>query len=145
MEGPSSGARPGPTKRGGGPAGCRTLRVGKRRVALSASIRPAQAARNTLWGFSDFVVGSRRGVAVGAGGRVKVLHRGPADGGVPRGELPAGGAPAPVLGALAGWVAPAAPSPATSAAGGPFTLGVASGDPLSDGVVLWTRLAPAPL
>lgn len=27
----------------------------------------------------------------------------------------------------------------------PFTLGVASGDPLSDSVVLWTRLAPQPL
>jgi phosphodiesterase/alkaline phosphatase D-like protein len=27
----------------------------------------------------------------------------------------------------------------------PFTLGVASGDPTSDGVVLWTRLAPKPL
>jgi alkaline phosphatase D len=27
----------------------------------------------------------------------------------------------------------------------PFTLGVASGDPLSDAVVLWTRLAPDPL
>ncbi|XVQ08891.1 alkaline phosphatase D family protein [Spirillospora sp. CA-255316] len=27
----------------------------------------------------------------------------------------------------------------------PFGLGVASGDPLPDGVVLWTRLAPAPL
>ena len=27
----------------------------------------------------------------------------------------------------------------------PFTLGVASGDPLPDGVVLWTRLAPGPL
>jgi alkaline phosphatase D len=27
----------------------------------------------------------------------------------------------------------------------PFTLGVASGDPRSDGVVLWTRLAPEPL
>jgi alkaline phosphatase D len=27
----------------------------------------------------------------------------------------------------------------------PFTLGVASGDPLPDGVVLWTRLAPKPL
>lgn len=26
----------------------------------------------------------------------------------------------------------------------PFTLGVASGDPLSDAVVLWTRLAPSP-
>jgi alkaline phosphatase D len=27
----------------------------------------------------------------------------------------------------------------------PFTLGIASGDPASDGVVLWTRLAPEPL
>src|SRR5438477_12293555 len=27
----------------------------------------------------------------------------------------------------------------------PFTIGVASGDPLPDGVVLWTRLAPDPL
>ena len=27
----------------------------------------------------------------------------------------------------------------------PFTLGIASGDPKSDGVVLWTRLAPDPL
>jgi alkaline phosphatase D len=30
-------------------------------------------------------------------------------------------------------------------AGSPFTLGVASGDPVHDGVVLWTRLAPDPL
>jgi alkaline phosphatase D len=29
--------------------------------------------------------------------------------------------------------------------GNPFTLGVASGDPTADGVVLWTRLAPDPL
>src|SRR3954463_7576712 len=29
--------------------------------------------------------------------------------------------------------------------GYPFTLGVASGDPAADGVVLWTRLAPSPL
>src|SRR5919198_3273025 len=29
--------------------------------------------------------------------------------------------------------------------GYPFTLDVASGDPLPDGVVLWTRLAPDPL
>ncbi len=27
----------------------------------------------------------------------------------------------------------------------PFTLGVASGDPSPDGVVLWTRLAPRPI
>ena len=37
-----------------------------------------------------------------------------------------------------------------SAAGTPlpadlFTLGVASGDPTPDGVVLWTRLAPVPI
>ncbi|MBC8103356.1 MAG: alkaline phosphatase D family protein [Cytophagales bacterium] len=31
------------------------------------------------------------------------------------------------------------------ASGSPFTLGVASGDPLPDGVVLWTRLATDPL
>ena len=31
------------------------------------------------------------------------------------------------------------------AAGSPFTLGVASGDPLPDGFVLWTRLASDPL
>jgi alkaline phosphatase D len=29
-------------------------------------------------------------------------------------------------------------------AGFPFTLGIASGDPLPDGVLLWTRLAPSP-
>src|SRR5215207_10214485 len=28
---------------------------------------------------------------------------------------------------------------------GVFALGVASGDPLPDGIVLWTRLAPVPL
>lgn len=32
-----------------------------------------------------------------------------------------------------------------STLGNPFTLGVASGNPLPDGVVLWTRLAPDPL
>ncbi|MEX1007452.1 MAG: alkaline phosphatase D family protein [Acidimicrobiia bacterium] len=32
-----------------------------------------------------------------------------------------------------------------SSGGYPFSLGVASGDPLPDGVVLWTRLAPDPL
>src|SRR3954452_13562877 len=30
-------------------------------------------------------------------------------------------------------------------AGGAFTLGVASGNPGPDGVILWTRLAPEPL
>jgi alkaline phosphatase D len=33
----------------------------------------------------------------------------------------------------------------TSFASNPFSLGVASGDPAADGMVLWTRLAPRPL
>ncbi|MFW6693695.1 alkaline phosphatase D family protein [Streptomyces sp. MAR4 CNX-425] len=58
------------------------------------------------------------------------------------------------LGAAAGAPALLAPSTATAAErsgtadrlpAGLFTLGVASGDPLPDGVVLWTRLAPDPL
>jgi alkaline phosphatase D len=40
-------------------------------------------------------------------------------------------------------LAGAAPSP--RAAGDPFQLGIASGDPRPDGMVLWTRLAPKPL
>lgn len=55
-----------------------------------------------------------------------------------RGLLTMGGA------ALAATLTPgparAAPGPRTD----PFTLGVASGDPLPEGVVLWTRLAPRP-
>lgn len=40
----------------------------------------------------------------------------------------------------------AAPSPpAAGLRADPFTLGVASGDPLPDSVILWTRLAPDPL
>ncbi len=40
-----------------------------------------------------------------------------------------------------------APATATTVpiAGDPFRLGVASGDPTQDSVILWTRLAPAPL
>jgi alkaline phosphatase D len=34
---------------------------------------------------------------------------------------------------------------ATRIADDPFTLGVASGEPTPDGMVLWTRLAPKPL
>ncbi|MEV4282984.1 alkaline phosphatase D family protein [Actinoplanes xinjiangensis] len=45
-------------------------------------------------------------------------------------------------GFLALPLATLAPAPAKA---DPFTLGVASGDPLPDGVVLWTRLAPRPL
>ena len=47
-----------------------------------------------------------------------------------------------VLGAP--WVR-AADAAAPYPDGYPFALGVASGDPTPDGVVLWTRLAPAPL
>jgi alkaline phosphatase D len=39
----------------------------------------------------------------------------------------------------------AMPLSAPLAAGTPFALGVASGEPLADSVVLWTRLAPRPL
>jgi alkaline phosphatase D len=44
---------------------------------------------------------------------------------------------------LAGRTTVVATRPTFSA--DPFSLGVASGDPLPDGVVLWTRLAPDPL
>ena len=52
-------------------------------------------------------------------------------------------------GALAGAVVAATSSPAPAWArprfpDNPFALGVASGDPTPDGVVLWTRLAPQP-
>lgn len=52
----------------------------------------------------------------------------------------AGAAAATIL--LPGGVGFAAPSGPLAF---PFTLGVASGDPFPDGVVLWTRLAPDPL
>ena len=45
------------------------------------------------------------------------------------------------VGASALTVAPDRPAPARAAdTAAPFLLGVASGDPLPDGVVLWTRL-----
>ncbi|MFC7618817.1 alkaline phosphatase D family protein [Microlunatus sp. GCM10028923] len=55
-----------------------------------------------------------------------------------------------VLGGLATASASTLPgiagaTPATALRQDPFTLGVASGDPTHDGVVLWTRLAPEPL
>jgi alkaline phosphatase D len=56
--------------------------------------------------------------------------------------LATGGAAAALLVAdrlTSSWQAPA------RGLGYPFTLGVASGDPAPGGVVLWTRLAPAPL
>lgn len=47
--------------------------------------------------------------------------------------------------ALAPRLAFAQPARAQELAGYPFRLGVASGDPLPDAVMLWTRLVPAPL
>ncbi|MFF4346705.1 alkaline phosphatase D family protein [Streptomyces sp. NPDC001530] len=55
---------------------------------------------------------------------------------------------AAVLGAAASaqlWLPTAARAAETPLPDGVFTLGVASGDPLPDAVVLWTRLAPDPL
>jgi alkaline phosphatase D len=49
-----------------------------------------------------------------------------------------------LTGATASFVASGS-GRARAAAGYPFTLGVASGNPAPDGVVLWTRLAPEPL
>jgi alkaline phosphatase D len=46
-----------------------------------------------------------------------------------------------LIGAAGLAVAPRSPR----RTGDPFALGVASGDPTPDGVVLWTRLAPNPL
>lgn len=40
---------------------------------------------------------------------------------------------------------PTTGEPVPELPGAPFTVGVASGDPLADSVILWTRLAPAPL
>ena len=50
-------------------------------------------------------------------------------------------------GAFATWWSPSVVSVSARAnfTGYPFTLGVASGEPVPSGVVLWTRLAPAPL
>jgi alkaline phosphatase D len=56
--------------------------------------------------------------------------------------LAASGAVAALL--VADRLAGAWPAP-TQRGGYPFALGVASGDPAPGGVVLWTRLAPAPL
>ena len=52
-----------------------------------------------------------------------------------------------VLGGIATAGTVLAPLPAARAADlpCPFTLGVASGEPAYDTVVLWTRLAPTPL
>ncbi|HET8643482.1 MAG TPA: alkaline phosphatase D family protein [Pseudonocardiaceae bacterium] len=59
-----------------------------------------------------------------------------------------GGLAAAGTAALPGWTGASTPAPRSvtpNAIRYPFELGVASGDPTPDGVVLWTRLAPAPL
>jgi alkaline phosphatase D len=57
----------------------------------------------------------------------------------------AGSAAAGVLAGLRAGVASAGVRALDVPAATPFTLGVASGDPTPNGVVLWTRLAPDPL
>src|SRR3954462_10812549 len=55
---------------------------------------------------------------------------------------------AAVLGAAASaqlWLPGTARAAESTLPDGVFSLGVASGDPLPDGIVLWTRLAPDPL
>lgn len=55
---------------------------------------------------------------------------------------------AAALGAAASaqlWLPTAARAAETSLPDGVFSLGISSGDPLPDGIVLWTRLAPDPL
>ena len=49
------------------------------------------------------------------------------------------------MGRLSSPTSSASPNDAPRLPSNPFTLGIASGDPLSDSVVLWTRLAPQPL
>ncbi|TQS42141.1 alkaline phosphatase D family protein [Cryptosporangium phraense] len=66
---------------------------------------------------------------------------------VPRRRFLAAGLLAPVLLSADGRTSavPTGQFRRRTVPGGMFTLGVASGDPLPDGVVLWTRLAPRPL
>src|ERR1043165_813391 len=50
-----------------------------------------------------------------------------------------------IVGGLAAAGAPLLSTSTATAVSFPFTLGVASGEPTADGIVLWTRLAPRPL
>ena len=50
-----------------------------------------------------------------------------------------------VLASLAGLAAPAIVGAQGLFGDFPFSLGVAAGDPASDGFVIWTRLAPRPM
>jgi alkaline phosphatase D len=89
-----------------------------------------------------FLVAAAAAAAAAAGGGLAA--RALLDGGAPE---PAGTSPPVRIGGGAGVAdagSPPPPGPA-SPPEPPFTLGVASGDPLPGGVVLWTRLAPEPL
>ena len=81
-----------------------------------------------------------RRLAVGGAGLLGVSFAGAPTRLYARQATPAGTAEASPVGSPA-----ATPVAATRFDAYPFALGVASGDPLPDGVVLWTRLAPDPL
>lgn len=79
-----------------------------------------------------FLLGAASVVALGACGS----SGDGGDGGASGGGSSAGGSGTATTAAVAGT---------SSLRADPFTLGVASGDPLPDAVILWTRLAPDPL
>src|SRR5689334_20472537 len=60
-----------------------------------------------------------------------------------RRQILRGGAALAGVATMPGLIGCAAPGPRWS--NDPFSLGIASGDPVPDGFVLWTRLAPEPL
>lgn len=73
-------------------------------------------------------------------------HRAPSPSALSRrGFLALSGASATALAAAMSGLSSAPTWAAPRFRENPFTLGVASGDPLPDGLVLWTRLAPDPL
>ena len=79
----------------------------------------------------------RRGRRAAPGRRALARRRGAA---TRRGVLVAAGlATAPTL-----FATDAASAPRVRGAGHPFALGIASGDPLPDAVILWTRITPTP-
>ncbi|MGW5366019.1 alkaline phosphatase D family protein [Actinopolymorpha pittospori] len=57
----------------------------------------------------------------------------------------AAGAAGKYIGSPSAYASPASVTSTPAGLQDPFGLGVASGDPLPDGVVLWTRVAPKPL
>ena len=81
---------------------------------------------------------SRRRFIAGAAATVLGVAAGCSDDG--GGGTASGTGPSTTSGAGAGTT-----RPAVRLAGDPFGMGVASGDPLADSVILWTRLAPDPV